>query len=358
MNPCRTLVVEGFDDDDDEPYYEAIQEAFRKADRRKCEAQLCYEAALDFHKRGLNVVPQKAVDSKHPGVYWTELQKRRVTLTELMKWRSCSMFADGVGFITGVISGVIVIESDGPEGEAVIAQFEQAHGALPETFTVRSGSGRGLHRYFRHPGFHVTTRANTSIKLDVKGDRGFCVLPPSLHKSGGRYEVVSRVKPAHLPEGLLDFIEAEAAKAGGRSATPRRTIGEPSYDDLALGENTNLFKRLPVNPANVVIIMSMLDALPDSFASEHDDWLYVGFALHDFDNGAVGLALWKKFSRRCPAKVDEAKCEARWASFDNGYSGKKIKLGSLVHHAKESGGWRAPRQWDWSADDLKQEMEQ
>lgn len=357
MSTSRTLVVEGFDDDEDEAYYEAIQEAFRKADHRKCEAQLCYEASLVFHKRGFNVVPQKAADKKHPGVYWTELQARRVTLAELMKWRSRSMFADGVGFITGAISGVIVIESDGPAGDAVLAEFEKTHGDLPETFIVRSGSGRGLHRYFRHPGFHVTTRANTSIKLDVKGDRGFCVLPPSLHKSGGRYEVVSGVKPAHLPEGLLDFIEAEAAKAGGRSATPGQTIGEPSYDDLSLDENTNLFKRLPVNPANIVIIMSMLDALPDRFASEHDDWLKVGFALHDFDNGAVGLALWKKFSQRCPAKVDEVKCEARWASFDNGYSGKKRKLGSLVHHAKESGGWGAPRQWDWSPDLHERDLE-
>ncbi|PPD46057.1 MAG: hypothetical protein CTY15_01315 [Methylocystis sp.] len=330
MRAFRALIVEGFDDDDDE--------AFREADR-------CYRWAREFHKRGFNVVP-RSPEKKCPAVKWTDLQERRVTDDELKDWHA--KFSGGVGFITGAISSIVVVESDGPEGEAVLASFEEGHGALPETFTVHSGSGRGLHRYFRHPGFHVTTRANTSIKLDVKGDRGFCVLPPSLHKSGGRYEVVSGVKPATLPEGLLEFIEAEAAKADGLSSKPRRTpLGELSHNDLALGENTNLFKRLPVNPTNIVIIMSMLDALPDSYVSDYRHWRDVGFALHDFDDGAVGLALWKKFSNRCPDKAAETDFEARWGSFGSNYSGKKITLGSLRHRAEEN-GWRAPRQWDRS----------
>ena len=93
------------------------------------------------------------------------------------------LFSRGVGFITGAISGVIVIESDGPEGEAVLVDFEREHGPLTDTLTIRSGSGRGLHRHFRHPGHFVKTVANHTIKLDVKGDKGYCVLPPSLHKS-------------------------------------------------------------------------------------------------------------------------------------------------------------------------------
>ena len=51
------------------------------------------------------------------------------------------MFDNGVGFITGGISGVIIIESDGPEGEAVLAEFERLYGPLPDTLTIRSGSG-------------------------------------------------------------------------------------------------------------------------------------------------------------------------------------------------------------------------
>jgi hypothetical protein len=98
-------------------------------------------------------------------------------------------FSNGVGFITDEISGVIVIETDGPEGEALLDEFARLHGPLPETLVIRSGSGRGLHRHFKHPGYKVKTKANPAIKIDVKGDAGFCVLPPSPHKSGGRYEI-------------------------------------------------------------------------------------------------------------------------------------------------------------------------
>ena len=152
-----------------------------------------FSAALEWARKGYNVVPQAAVDKKYPAVKWKGLQDRLTQPDELEGWKH--LFVNGVGFITGAVSGVIVIESDGPEGEAVLAEFEGAHGPLPDTLTIRSGSGRGLHRHFRHPGFTVKTVANQSIKLDVKGDKGYCVLPPSLHKSGRRYEIVRDFAP-------------------------------------------------------------------------------------------------------------------------------------------------------------------
>lgn len=318
-------------------------------DEASREAALCYRWAREFHRRGFNVVPRNPV-KKYPAVKWAEYQRRRITDDEIL--RHYHLYAGGVGFITGRISGVIVIETDGPNGEAVLADFARAHGALPDTFTVRSGSGRGLHRYYRHPGHHVATRANTEIKLDVKGDGGFCVLPPTLHGSGGRYEVEGGAKPAPLPEGLLEFIEMEAVKAKGEKAKPHRLGRSGAFpalvsDDHGRGSNTNCFMPTPVNPVNVAIVASMLNVLSDGFAIEHDDWFRVGLALHDFHDGEVGLALWKKFSQRCPEKAADTNFETRWASFGNGYSGKKITLGWLRHHA-EAHGWRAPRQWDRS----------
>jgi hypothetical protein len=127
-----------------------------------------FEAAQAWARNGYNVVPQKAVDKKHPGVEWRALQDRRVTPDELLSWRP--MFDNGVGFITGRISGVIIVESDGPEGAAVLAEFERLHGPLPDTLTIRSGSGRGLHRHFKHPGYPVKTVANTSPGRTRRGD--------------------------------------------------------------------------------------------------------------------------------------------------------------------------------------------
>jgi hypothetical protein len=135
------------------------------------EPQECHEnyhAALRWMKRGYNVVPQKAVEEKHPGVKWKDLQTRRVTEEELLRWQP--MFSNGVGFITGEISGVIVIETDGPEGEALLDEFARLHGPLPETLVILSGSGRGLHRHFKHPGYKVKTLVGL-VGLD-HGDLG------------------------------------------------------------------------------------------------------------------------------------------------------------------------------------------
>jgi Bifunctional DNA primase/polymerase, N-terminal len=146
-----------------------------------------FEAALFWHSRDLNVVPMDPIE-KHPAGLWKHLQKQRVTENDLHRWRW--KFRHGVGCITGAISNLIVLDTDGPEGEEVLREFERLHGPLPVTRTIRSGSGRGLHRHFAHPGHRVKTIAHRSIKLDVKGDGGFVVLPPTAHESGGRYELI------------------------------------------------------------------------------------------------------------------------------------------------------------------------
>ena len=98
-----------------------------------------FEAALGWARKGYNVVPQAAVDKKYPGVKWKALQGRRATDAELVSWQP--LFENGVGFITGPVSGIIVIESDGPEGEAVLAEFERQHGALPIRSQFAAGAG-------------------------------------------------------------------------------------------------------------------------------------------------------------------------------------------------------------------------
>ena len=89
-----------------------------------------FDAALEWRGKGYNVVPQKAVDIKHPGVKWKPIQARLVTPEEMASWRP--MFDNGVGLITGAISGVIVIETDGLAGETVLDEFECEYGPLPE----------------------------------------------------------------------------------------------------------------------------------------------------------------------------------------------------------------------------------
>lgn len=282
-----------------------------------------FKAAFAWAGKGFNVVPQKAVDKKFPAVKWKHLQSRLATQAELTQWRP--MFANGVGFITGEISNDIVVESDGPEGEALLAEFEKVHGPFPPTLVIRSGSGRGLHRHFKHPGYKVKTVANPQIKLDIKGDGGFCVLPPSLHKSGGRYTIVHNAKPAELPPGLLEFIEARAREANGSASRETNENGPfgnaPEYDEDALGSNTERVFDKP----SVETMRAMLEHLVsrDAFKERNgvlkDDagrivkvgWIETGMALKAA-YGDAGFELWAITHRDDEARND---AQGQWAAF-------------------------------------------
>jgi hypothetical protein len=87
--------------------------------------------------------------------------------------------------------------------------------------------------------------------------------------------------------------------------------------------------------------------LPAEYVNEFDLWLRTGFALRDFDEGKVGLALWKRFSNRDPEKARLTNFEARWAGFTGDYQGKRISVGWLWAQA-QAHGWRAPCRWDRS----------
>lgn len=149
---------------------------------------------------------------------WRHLQERRVTPDMLAGWRKLRPV--GLAVITGAISGIIVLDSDGPAGE------ESLRGrALPPTPTVLTGGG-GVHRYYRHPGGRMpnAVRLGGLAGVDLRGDGGYVVAPPSLHPSGRRYEWAPSLSPADIPVAdppawLLDLLHhAPAADRPGRPA--------------------------------------------------------------------------------------------------------------------------------------------
>jgi uncharacterized protein (DUF927 family) len=305
------------------------------------EAQEChknYYAALTWVKRGYNVVPLTSPDKKYPGVKWKPLQTRRVTEEELSRWRP--MFANGVGFITGKISDVIVIETDGPEGDALLAEFERQNGPLLETLVIRSGSGRGLHRHFKHPGYEVRTKANPAIKIDVKGDGGFCVLPPSLHKNGGQYRIEHDAEPAELPQGLLEFIESAARKANG---TQR---GEPHAQlrDCNLSPGKNPDRQPPPGETMRAMLKHLADKnyFEDRGGVEKDSngrivkigWLETGMALKPAYGEEIGFDLWAVTHIDDKARND---APTQWASFASEPQSGYVTIGLIIKAAKDAG---------------------
>jgi hypothetical protein len=94
---------------------------------------------------------------------------------------------DNIAIATGKASGVWVLDVDGEEGLAALANLEERHGALPETVCQQTGGG-GRQYFFRLNGEHVHNRAKVGGQpIDVRGDGGYVVAPPSIHPGGRPY---------------------------------------------------------------------------------------------------------------------------------------------------------------------------
>ena len=137
-----------------------------------------------------------------------------------------------IGLATGPTSGLLVVDVD---DEAAWSKLRGEH-REPVTLTARTPrDGRGRHVVFEYPNdVRIGSSAGEiAAGIDVRGDGGQIVVPPSRHeKTGRRYEWVdSTVAPAPLPAWLLDLLRATQRKVGPSSdRSPASYDGEPAHD--------------------------------------------------------------------------------------------------------------------------------
>jgi Bifunctional DNA primase/polymerase, N-terminal/Primase C terminal 1 (PriCT-1) len=123
-----------------------------------------------------------------------------------------------VAMRTGVESGVIVLDVDGDEGADSLHALERRYGELPRTTRVKTPNG-GEHFYFAHPGGRIpTTASRLGPRLDVRGDGGYALVPPSLGANGRRYELDDQQEPAAAPGWLVELMAELKSSSDGGSA--------------------------------------------------------------------------------------------------------------------------------------------
>ena len=178
------------------------------------------ENAKIYLSRGASVMPVNR--NKIPCLKeWAFLQERKPTEQELEKW--WGEFPDAnIGLITGKISGLTVVDVD-LGGDTKI---------LPTTDTVKTGSG-GFHFYYKyHEGYRNKGRILPFV--DIRGDGGYVVAPPSIHENGNRYEIVNKVGRADFPIYLFggerkktEWTEImKGIPEGGRNQTASQVFGK------------------------------------------------------------------------------------------------------------------------------------
>ena len=179
-------------------------------------ASECERAALDYLRRGWSVIPMRKRD-KRPAIPWQDFQTACAGEREVRDWFR-RWPDDNVGIVTGAVSGLVVLDVDPRHGgHESLRALEREHGPLPRTLEVVTGGG-GRHVYFAHPGATVHNRVAIAPGIDLRGDGGCVVAPPSVHPSGNRYQWLPGCGPgratlAALPRWLLQLLGERTRRA-------------------------------------------------------------------------------------------------------------------------------------------------
>lgn len=157
-----------------------------------------------YHANKLSFFPLPLGEKMDSKFKWGEFQKRRPTTTEIKSW-----FGNGdkhnIAVVCGQVSDNLVIldcdtEARFYELALIICEKLEIDDILD--FTRVSKTGKGYHIWL------FTEKPVQSVKfpkLDIKGEGGYIVAPPSIHPDGPEYKFVNPLQPIRHIKTLLDI---------------------------------------------------------------------------------------------------------------------------------------------------------
>lgn len=143
------------------------------------------EAALTYASLGWRVFPLRP-RSKDPATRHG-FKDATTDVRQIKSWWTANPNYN-VAIATG--NGLTVIDvDDKPEkhpylGSDVLRDWEFEHGKISETVTAMSGTG-GAHYYYDTAGWAIPKCESPDLSLDLRGEGGYIVAPPSIHPETG-----------------------------------------------------------------------------------------------------------------------------------------------------------------------------
>jgi hypothetical protein len=211
-------------------------------------------AALSYAARGWDVFPCHSIGgagrcsccrpdcaspAKHPRIAGGLTAATSDPSTIQQWWRRWP--TANVAVRTGAASGIVVLDIDPDHGgDETLAHLLDEHGPVPTGAVVHTGSG-GRHVYFAHPGGLIRNDTGRRLGpgLDIRGDGGYVIAPPSGHANGRsyRWHDGDRTLP-NLPYWLLgrlrDAVRPTAVSAARHTPTHDPTAHSSSWARAAL----------------------------------------------------------------------------------------------------------------------------
>lgn len=191
------------------------------------------DTVLNYLQRGWKVIPlywirdgrctcNRACESpgKHPIPKLAPNGSRSATGNPQTAKDWWKMFPEAnVGIATGEESGLVVLDVDPRHGGSdSIQDLIERHGNFTHTLSSQTGSG-GYHYYFRHPGYLVRNSVGALGQgIDVRGEGGYVVAPPSSHAEGSYGWVYDDIDISAMPGWI-------SAKDNTKSSAPTKIPG-------------------------------------------------------------------------------------------------------------------------------------
>ncbi len=152
-------------------------------------------------QHGWSVIPV-LVETKRPTIKWLEYQSRYPELEELQDWfEDADPSKIAMAVVTGKLSNLLIIDSD--DGDRYPLGLDA--GLVAQT-------SRGYHLYYEYTEGIRNTAMIDGKKLDVRGEGGYAIIPPSKHKSGKQYKWVKKEKVSKLPSKIVSKLSPEASR--------------------------------------------------------------------------------------------------------------------------------------------------
>jgi len=188
----------------------------------------------------------------YAGLKWQSFPCRPRDKTPLVRWADVATTEDNmllgwwdttpaanIGIACGKRSGIVVVDVDADhDGFESLAELAIDYGALPDTPMSKTGSG-GRHIFFKHPGVEIRNSAGKLGKgIDIRGDGGYVVAPPSVHPNGNRYEWIvkpSQMPLAEMPEWMIELLQERQAA---------QIVQERPGEGFVVGERNNTLTKL------------------------------------------------------------------------------------------------------------------
>ena len=223
------------------------------------------EFARFYRLLGIQAVPGKEPREdkswKRPALSgWREYEDNLVSDDIFNDWYGTQgkhLRRTNLGIIAGKASnGVFIIDLDTHKNHQAaawwMAMLDMRHNAAELETSQQTTGGGGKQILFRAPVDWIPPTCKTPLGVDIRGQGGFAVLPPSLHETGNLYQWDAGCEPwevgiAEAPRWLCLEIDKLVEQFGGTRNLPeslKSLSAGPIIRTLSPEHSTNIFGML------------------------------------------------------------------------------------------------------------------